>query len=229
MDSFDLIDEIIKNKSIVSFYFLYELQTLVNKVSITGKLEDYFRNNPDYKKAIDFTLNELIKKIQKIEKGKKGRSVKPFHNRIGNDINFNCLKNLEGDLFEITQKPVSSVTPNNIDYLSDTKGPIRFLISPKQKMLALMEHKDQNTFDKCCLFKYSLIKNELLIEPYGWGIQGIIEVYPYKQTIVYKSILGKLRFWDGIISHPSSPYIENTSVYNTNPLLSGVLHGLFVR
>ena len=221
MDSQSLIDKAILEKSIPLFWFLNELSTLVNKADNIDKLENYFQTNNDYKKAIDLTLGELIKKIEKIEKGKKGKNVKPFHNRIGNGINFHCLMNLEDDLFEITQKPVGSVMPDNIDYLSNTKGSIRFLISPKQKMLAIIEHQGQNDFDKCCLFKYSLTKGEFSIEPYGDSIQGIMEVYPNNLIIIYMSTNGELLFWD--CKHNPQPYIENTPIYKKYPLLANVL------
>ena len=226
MDSQSLIDKAILEKSVPLFWFLYELATLVNNADNIDKLETYFQSNNDYKKAIDLTLDELIKKIKKVEEGKKGKYVKPFHNRIGNGINFHCLMNLEGDLFEITQKPVVSVMPDNIDYLSNTKGSIRFLISPKQKMLAIIEHQGQNDFDKCCLFKYSLTKGEFSIEPYEGFIQGILEEYPNNPIIIYRSTNGELLFWDGKSANPQ-PYIENTLIYKINPLLKKLLQCLF--
>lgn len=226
MDSQSLIDKAILEKSVPLFWFLYELVTLVNKADNINELERYFQNNNDYKKAIDLTLDELIKNIKKAEKGKKGKYIKTFHNRIGNDINFHCLENFVDDLFEITQKPVSSISNNNNTYLSSTKGPIRFLISPKHKMLAFVEHKDQNTFDKCCLFKYSLAEDRFSIESYEGFIQGIMEVYPNNLTIVYRATTGKLLYWD--CKHAPQPYIENTPIYKNNPLLAKVLQQLFI-
>ena len=136
--------------------------------------------------AIDTTLTSLIRKIKKAEKfaisgrkKSKDGSIKKFYNRNGNNIISYTLEKYKENLFEITQKLVTTNPLGKEEDLSYAKGAERFIIIPDFKKIAFLEHSENNKreFDKCFLMSYHIKKNKLFLEPFEGHTQCIIDDY----------------------------------------------------